>query len=115
MRRFLLSLVVVLLAYPFGGDSVAVAQHAASSFAGLGLPELTIVVTASSFDGIPESIPAGRYLVTVIAGDDVQGDYDASVAFMQDPDAASGAERDDSHATSILEWTMAGGTVAHPG
>lgn len=46
------------------------------------LPTIDITVTASGYEGIPESLEAGRYLVTVTAGDDV-GEFGAGVAFLQ--------------------------------
>lgn len=43
---------------------------AVSPFANLSLPTLDITVTGTGYEGIPESIEAGRYLVTVTAGED---------------------------------------------
>jgi hypothetical protein len=119
MRRFLFSLALALLLLPVGMGPVASVQGAfavsSSPFADLGLPELTITVSAIGYEGIPESTPAGRYLVTVTADDDVQGNYDASVVLVQDPDTVPGAERHDNPPTSILQWNMAGGAAARPG
>src|SRR4051812_44885230 len=87
MRRFLFSFVAALLVLPVGIGSVAVAQDASpvsgSPFADLGLPELTITATASGYEGIPESLPAGRYLVTLMAGDDTGDNGGAGVSFVQ--------------------------------
>jgi hypothetical protein len=47
-----------------------------------GLPTLDITVTANGYEGIPESLEAGRYLVTVTAGEDV-GEFGGGVAFIQ--------------------------------
>lgn len=46
------------------------------------LPKLDITVTASGYEGISDSLEAGRYLVTVTAGDDV-GEFGGGVAFLQ--------------------------------
>jgi hypothetical protein len=46
------------------------------------LPTLDINVTANGYEGIPESLEAGRYLVTVTAGEDT-GEFGAGVAFIQ--------------------------------
>lgn len=46
------------------------------------LPTLDVTVTASGFEGIPESLEAGRYLVTVTAGEDT-GEFGGGVAFLQ--------------------------------
>jgi len=43
-------------ATPIGGDF----------FASLGYPELKVTINDDSFEGIPDSLPAGRYLVTAI-------------------------------------------------
>jgi hypothetical protein len=53
--------------------TTAVAQHthgeatpeSASALAELGLPELTLTVTGDAVEGVPASIEAGRYLLTV--------------------------------------------------
>jgi len=50
----------------------ASAQEAtpAAGFADLGLPTLEVTITAEGYEGVPESIEAGRYLVTLSASDD---------------------------------------------
>jgi hypothetical protein len=81
MRR--LGLVFVLLLSLFGTSLAASAQDAtpASGLASLGLPTLDITVTANTFEGIAESIPAGRYLVTVsVAEENAEG---GGVGFIQ--------------------------------
>lgn len=54
------------------------------------LPTLDITVSASGYEGIPDSLEAGRYLVTVTAADDV-GDFGGGVAFLQ-PSGMTGDE-----------------------
>jgi hypothetical protein len=51
-----------------------------SGLEGLGLPQLDITLTADRYEGIPESTEAGRYLVSVTAGEDT---VDGGVAFVQ--------------------------------
>jgi hypothetical protein len=61
----------------------AIAQDAtpSSGLEGFGFPTLDITVTADAFEGVPESIPAGRYLVTVTASEEnAEG---AGVGFVQ--------------------------------
>lgn len=110
MRRFLLSLFVALLMVPIGGGAVAFAQDASpvagSPFADLGLPALTITATATGYEGIPESLPAGRYLVTLMAGDDTGDNGGAGVSFVQ-PAGMSGQDFVDA-----LTQLQGGGTPA---
>lgn len=83
MRR-LFSVVTLLLVLSLGAP-VASAQDAtpaASAFGDLGLPTLDVTVTAAGYEGIPESIEAGRYLVTVSAAEDT-GEFGGGVAFVQ--------------------------------
>ena len=41
------------------------------AFSGLGLPELDLTVTATSIEGMPATLEAGRYLVSVTIDADV--------------------------------------------
>jgi len=84
MRRSGLSFILALVLFTVGMLPVAVAQNAtpASGLADAGLPTLDVSVTASGFEGIPESIEAGRYLVTVTAAEDT-GEEGGAVAFVQ--------------------------------
>jgi hypothetical protein len=72
--------------------SVLAAQEAtpASAFADLDLPTLDVNVTADAYEGIPESIEAGRYLVTVSVSEDA-GEFGGGVAFIQ-PSGMTGDE-----------------------
>lgn len=58
------------------------ARQAGSELADLGLPELEVAVTADAFEGIPDQLEAGRYLVTVTAGEDA-GEEGGGVSFVQ--------------------------------
>lgn len=95
MRRLFLGLVAALLLFPATLLSAVAAQTpssaAGSPFADLGLPELKITASADSYDGIPSSLEAGRYLVTVTAADDTAGAGGAGVAFVQ-PAGMTGQE-----------------------
>jgi hypothetical protein len=61
----------------------ALAQEAtpASAFADLGLPELNVSLSATAIDGIPETLAAGRYLLTVTAAADLESG--GGVEFLQ--------------------------------
>jgi hypothetical protein len=80
----LVSLLGVLLLLLAGAVPAAVAQDASpeSGLADLGLPTLDVTVSATGYEGIPESLEAGRYLVTVTAANDV-GEFGGGVAFIQ--------------------------------
>lgn len=85
MRR-LLSVIAVLMTLSLLGP-VAIAQEAsptASRFAELGLPTLDVTVTADGYEGIPESVEAGRYLVTVSLGEGAN-EFGGGIAFVQPP------------------------------
>src|SRR5699024_553779 len=72
MRRLFFGLVAALLLFPATMLSALAAQDAtpASPLADLGLPTLDITVSAAGYEGIPDTLEAGRYLVTVSAADD---------------------------------------------
>lgn len=87
MRRVFFGFLAALLFLPMSMASVLAAQDATpatadSAFADLGLPTLDVTVTADAYEGIPESIEAGRYLVTVTALAEA-GEFNNGVAFVQ--------------------------------
>ena len=128
MRRLVFGLLGVLLLLPLGASPALAGQEdaAESLFADRDLPTLDITVTADAYEGIPASIPAGRYLVTLSVAADA-GEFGGGVAFIQpagmtgeefiamlgellaDPDAMS--ELPD----YLFESTYAGGTYAEAG
>ncbi|HWV23507.1 MAG TPA: hypothetical protein VNZ58_04910 [Thermomicrobiales bacterium] len=57
------------------------ATPAASGLDSLGLPTLNITISSSGFEGVPSSLPAGRYLVSATGNADVQEGL--AVAFVQ--------------------------------
>lgn len=84
MRRSIYSLMLAISLVLFGSLPVVQAQDATptSGFDDLGLPTLDVTVGADSYEGIPESLEAGRYLVTVIASEEA-GEFGGGVAFVQ--------------------------------
>ena len=84
MRRSVIALVGVVLLLIVGMIPVAAQEEATpeSGLADLGLPTLDVTVTGSGYEGIPETLEAGRYLVNVTASDDV-GEFGGGVAFIQ--------------------------------
>lgn len=83
MRRTFVSLLGALLLLIVGAIPAGALQDASpeSGLADLGLPELSVNVTTSAFEGIPESVEAGRYLVLVTAAADTE--FGGAVAFVQ--------------------------------
>ncbi len=101
----------------------------------LGLPEITITVDARGYAGVPSSLAAGRYLVT-ITNATTGGTNSVAAAFLKlpagvtaadlsagpsqaTPDAASPAATPDATAGGVPAWfyttTLAGGPSAAPG
>ena len=83
MRRSVVASFFAFVLLAFGLLPASVAQEATPTggLADLGLPELNVTVTATGYEGIPETLDAGRYLVNVTAGDDVE--MEGGVAFIQ--------------------------------
>lgn len=84
MRRKSLSLVAALLLVLITSALPASARQEAtpiSGFADLGLPTLDVSITAASFEGVPDQLEAGRYLVTVTAAEDTE--FGGGIAFVQ--------------------------------
>lgn len=71
MRRYSFPFIAALLLLA-ASLAPAAGQEATSApgFADLGLPTLEITVTADGYEGVPGSIEAGRYLITLTVGDD---------------------------------------------
>lgn len=84
MRRNVVSILGVILLAVWGIIPVS-AQQSSTPASGLGdasLPTLEITVTASGYEGIPDSLEAGRYHVLVTAGEDA-GESGGGIAFLQ--------------------------------
>ena len=58
--------------------------ESSSVLASLGLPTLEVTVTADAYEGIPDSIEAGRYLVNLTVSEDV-GEFGGGIGFIQPP------------------------------
>lgn len=84
VRRSGVSLFLAVLLFIVGMVPAAGAQDATpeSGLADLGLPALDVTVTASGYEGIPESLEAGRYLVTITVNEDAS-EFGGGVAFVQ--------------------------------
>lgn len=84
MHRFIIPILAIALIIPMGIISGAAAQEATptSGFDDLGLPTLEVTVLADQYEGIPDTLEAGRYLVTVNASEDV-GEFGGGVSFIQ--------------------------------
>ena len=109
--RLLVSVITLLLTLSLGAPMVTAqdATPAAGGFGDLGLPALDITVTADAYEGIPESLEAGRYLVTV-AVEEGASEFGGGIAFVQPPD---GMTADDFVAASLAPPDESGvGTVA---
>jgi hypothetical protein len=93
MRRLFFGLLGTLLFFPLSMISVLAAQEAtpASAFADLGLPTLDVTITEDTYEGIPDSLEAGRYLVTVTVSEDAGESGGAGVGFIQ-PAGMTGEE-----------------------
>ena len=86
MRRAFLVLLTAALFFPLGIAPTLAAQDATpaagpSAFADLGLPELQITATQTEFQGLPDQLEAGRYLVTITVAEDVE--FGAGIEFIQ--------------------------------
>jgi hypothetical protein len=99
-------------------DATPDAGTATDPFADLGLPELTLNVTADAFEGIPESIEAGRYVVSV-TGEAGPEDFILGGLFVQLPEgvtmedvAAQMAESEMGYPPVFYESLLAGGKPA---
>ena len=116
MRQLLFGFLAVLLFFPLGITSVLATQDATpaaagAAFADLGLPELSVTVTATGYEGLPESIEAGRYLVTVTVAEDVE--FGGGVGFVRPPEGMTVDEFLAIHAEagpSEVEGEVPGGT-----
>lgn len=86
MRRLIFGFLGVLLMLPTMALSALAAQDAtpASGLADAGLPQLDITMTTTGYEGIPDEIEAGRYLVTLTAEEDA-AEFGAGIAFVQPP------------------------------
>lgn len=142
MRHYRLPFLAALLLLVASFALASAGQEAtpAAGFTDLGLPTLEITVTAEGYEGVPESIEAGRYLVLLTAADD--SPEGGTIAFVQPAEVSAeeflailtGDAQGTPVATSdeveevdaagspvaaapvtVFDATWAGGTFAEPG
>lgn len=141
MRRFFLSVLTAAALCALVLSPAVNAQDATpvSGFEALGLPTLDVSVSMAGYEGIPATLEAGRYLVTLTAAEDQE--EGGNVAFARPPDGTSideflavfteepapeaspmagmeaspAAEESASPSSIILQTTFAGGVIAFPG
>lgn len=84
MRRLCLSLFGVLLLLAFSLPLGATAQEAtpAGGLADAELPQLDITMTADNYEGIPDQVEAGRYLVSLTLAEGA-AEFGGGIAFVQ--------------------------------
>jgi hypothetical protein len=140
-RQFTLGAVVAgtALAIPRLGAAIAASQ---ADLAGLGLPTIDVTITADGYEGIPESLEAGRYLINATLAEGLEEGLAISFLkpfgisaeeflgmFGPPPGAAEaspvsaaavegeegGEEEEGPLPTFIYQSTFAGGTLAGPG
>lgn len=87
MRRVLSLFIFITMLFGSAAGSAAQEATPASGFTNLGLPTLEVTATNTGFEGIPDEIEAGRYVVTVTVPEDVE--FGAGVAFVQPPEGMS--------------------------
>jgi hypothetical protein len=99
-------------------DASPEATAVSNPFADLGLPELNLNVTADGYEGIEESIEAGRYVVTM-GGEAGPEDFILGGLFVQLPEgvtmddvAAQMAESEMGYPPVFYESVLAGGKPA---
>lgn len=86
---FTLALVGALVCASLLSAGVSRVAAQDDAFSDLGLPELDVNFTTTAFEGIPEELAAGRYLLTLTAAEDT--DFGGGIAFVQ-PDGMSARE-----------------------
>jgi hypothetical protein len=66
--------------------STVTAQDAtpASGLGDAGLPQLDVTMTATGYEGIPDQVEAGRYIVSLTIEEDA-GEFGGGVSFVQAP------------------------------
>lgn len=82
-HRFRLAAMPVLFGLSVLTAGAPALAHQGTALTDLGLPELNITVTADSYEGIPEELEAGRYLVNVTATDETAESEGGGVSFFQ--------------------------------
>lgn len=125
MLRFVVALLAVFVVLPLNTASLLAAPQgspaAVSRLPDLGLPTLDVTASPGGYEGIPKTLAAGRYLVTLSATKDT-GEFGAGVGFVQ----PVGLSADEflkavprtvvgGPSSAIHGAIMAGGTRSRPG
>ncbi|HEV2072353.1 MAG TPA: hypothetical protein VGR29_01810, partial [Thermomicrobiales bacterium] len=86
MRRLFFGLLAALLLMPVSILSVLAAQDAtpASGLADADVPQLDVTLTATGYEGIPDQVEAGRYLVSLTL-EEGASEFGGGVSFVQPP------------------------------
>jgi hypothetical protein len=90
-RHIALITIVSMLAIGWTDGAAKTPSPAGGGLADLGLPELDITVTATGYEGIPDEIAAGRYLITLTAAEDASDFGLGGIGFVR-PSGISGTE-----------------------
>ena len=140
-RQFTIGGAAGLTALALGAKPMlrAAAQSDADPFGAMGYPELAITVSATSFDGLPQSTAAGRYLIKGTSTLSDNSDNSGAIAFLSPtpagisaadflkmftgsgddpaatPDAGGGEEQSGPLPLSIYKMYFAGGVSVPPG
>jgi hypothetical protein len=87
-----LTMICALAMLAFSGAASVMAQDATpvNGFGDLGLPELSITVSQAGYEGVPDQVEAGRYLVTVTPADDLE--FGGGVGFIRPPEGMTADE-----------------------
>ncbi len=87
MRRLVFGLLVALLFLPLSALSVVTAQEStpAGGLTDADLPQLDITMTTTGYEGIPDQVDAGRYLVSLTI-EEGAGEFGGGIAFVQPPE-----------------------------
>jgi hypothetical protein len=77
-------------------SSIVADAQGSSDFTSLGYPELKVTITSSSYEGIPDTLPAGRYLLTAMTesatpAEGAQNENPPTVAFVSPTPAGMSA------------------------
>ena len=116
-----LLLSTVFLLPGMGGSAIAQGTPAAgSSWSDLGLPEINLTYGADAVEGMPESLAAGRYLVTVTGEANTALEHDGGVMFVQLPEGMTLEEAMAAEATNgppawYYEALLPGGAILPSG
>lgn len=90
--RYLFSVVAMFLAMSLAVPVVAARDATpASGLADAGLPELDVTMTTTAYEGIPDEVDAGRYLVSLTI-EEGASEFGGGIAFVQPPEGMTAQE-----------------------